>query len=186
MKEERPVKPLVRIGGVDVVVIKGDIAKTKVDAIVNAANRRMWMGSGVAGALKKAGGSEIEQEALMKGPASIGDVVVTGAGRLEAKYVLHAVAIDYSFRASADTVTQALRNCLETADELEIASLAIPVLGAGVGGLSVIEAARAMSKVLKSVLDSGLKNIKTIVIVLLDTAAFREFKKVAQEILLAR
>ena len=70
-------------------VEEGDIAALDVDAIANAANDRLWMGSGVAGALKRAGGDEIEREAVAKGPIPLGTAVATKAGRLKAQHVLH-------------------------------------------------------------------------------------------------
>ena len=65
-------------------VVEGDIAALEVDAVANAANDHLWMGAGVAGALKRAGGEEIEREAVAKGPIPLGSAVETGAGRLEA------------------------------------------------------------------------------------------------------
>ena len=67
---------------VELAVVDGDIAALEVDAVANAANNHLWMGSGVAGALKRAGGEEIEREAVAKGPIAVGDAVATGAGRL--------------------------------------------------------------------------------------------------------
>ena len=63
-------------------VVDGDIALLEVDAVANAANDRLWMGAGVAGALKRAGGEEIEREAMAKGPIPVGTAVATSAGRL--------------------------------------------------------------------------------------------------------
>ena len=65
-------------------VVEGDIAALAVDAVANAANDHLWMGAGVAGALKRAGGAEIEREAVSKGPIPLGEAVATGAGRLAA------------------------------------------------------------------------------------------------------
>ena len=69
----------------ELVVVEGDIAALDVDAVANAANDRLWMGAGVAGALKRAGGDEIEHEAVAQGPIAVGDAVATGAGRLPAR-----------------------------------------------------------------------------------------------------
>ena len=74
-------------------VYKGDITQLEVGAVVNAANNRLWMGDGVAGALKRAGGKEIEAEAVKKGPIPVGEAVATGAGKLKAKYVIHAAVM---------------------------------------------------------------------------------------------
>ena len=61
-------------------VVEGDIAAMAVDAVANAANNHLWMGAGVAGAIKRAGGEEIEREAMAQGPIEVGDAVATGAG----------------------------------------------------------------------------------------------------------
>ena len=74
-------------------VVEGDIAALEVDAVANAANDHLWMGAGVAGALKRAGGDEIEREAVAQGPVSLGTAVATGAGRLMATHVLHAAVM---------------------------------------------------------------------------------------------
>ncbi|MGH3031691.1 MAG: macro domain-containing protein, partial [Gaiellaceae bacterium] len=73
----------------DLEVVEGDITALDVDAIANAANDRLWMGAGVAGAIKRAGGEEIEREAVAKGPITVGEAVATGGGRLLARYVIH-------------------------------------------------------------------------------------------------
>src|ERR1051326_4155154 len=82
-------------------VREGDIAALEVDAIANAANDRLWMGAGVAGALKRSGGDEIEHEAVAKGPIAVGDAVATGAGRLPAKWVIHGAVMGQDLRTNA-------------------------------------------------------------------------------------
>ena len=125
-------------------VVEGDIAALEVDAIANAANDRLWMGAGVAGALKRAGGEEIEQEAVARGPIALGDAVATGAGRLKAKHVLHGAVMGQDLRTNADLVRRTTRSCLELADELGARSLALPAFGTGVGGFPLDECARIM------------------------------------------
>ena len=125
-------------------VREGDIAAVEADAIANAANDRLWMGAGVAGALKRAGGGEIEREALTLGPIPLGTAVVTGAGRLPARFVLHGAVMGQDLRTSADLVGRTTRACLELADELGCASLALPAFGTGVGGFPLDECARLM------------------------------------------
>ncbi|MCX5714533.1 MAG: macro domain-containing protein, partial [Candidatus Omnitrophica bacterium] len=75
-----------KIGNTEIKVVQGDITELKVDAIVNAANNKLVMGGGVAGAIKRKGGKSIEDEAVKSGPIKIGEAVVTGAGKLPAKY----------------------------------------------------------------------------------------------------
>jgi O-acetyl-ADP-ribose deacetylase len=126
------------------VVVEGDIAALDVDAIANAANNRLWMGAGVAGAIKRAGGEEIEREAVAKGPIEIGDAVATGAGRLKAKHVIHGAVMGQDLRTEAELVRRTTRRCLEVADELGSRSLALPAFGTGVGGFPLEECARIM------------------------------------------
>jgi O-acetyl-ADP-ribose deacetylase len=125
-------------------VVEGDIAALPVDAIANAANDRLWMGAGVAGAIKRAGGDEIEREAVAKGPIGVGEAVATGAGRLAARWVVHAAVMGQDLRTSAEAITSATRSTLEVADELGAVSLALPAFGTGVGGFPIDECARLM------------------------------------------
>jgi O-acetyl-ADP-ribose deacetylase (regulator of RNase III) len=125
-------------------VVEGDIAALAVDAIANAANDRLWMGAGVAGAIKRAGGEEIEREAVAKGPIAVGDAVATGAGRLPARWVIHAAVMGQDLRTSAEAIAIATRRTLEVADELGAESLALPAFGTGVGGFPLDECARLM------------------------------------------
>jgi O-acetyl-ADP-ribose deacetylase (regulator of RNase III) len=125
-------------------VVEGNIAELDVDAIANAANNRLWMGAGVAGAIKGAGGDEIEREAVAKGPIEIGDAVATGAGRLQAQHVIHGAVMGQDLRTDADLVRKTTRRTLEVADELGARSLALPAFGTGVGGFPLSECAAIM------------------------------------------
>jgi O-acetyl-ADP-ribose deacetylase len=129
---------------VELEVIESDIASLEVDAIANAANDQLWMGMGVAGAIKRAGGDEIEREAMAKGPIAVGDAVATGAGRLPARFVIHGAVMGQDLRTNADLIGRTTRRCLEVADELGVTSLALPAFGTGVGGFPVEECARIM------------------------------------------
>ena len=125
-------------------VREGDIAAVKVDAVANAANDALWMGAGVAGALKRAGGDEIEREAMAQGPIELGTAVATTAGRLPTRYVIHGAVMGQDLRTDADLVLRTTRSCLALADELGCRSLALPAFGTGVGGFSLAECARIM------------------------------------------
>ena len=122
----------------------GDIAAVEADALANAANDRLWMGAGVAGALKRAGGEEIEREALALGPIPLGAAVATGAGRLHARWVIHGAVMGQDLRTDAGLVRRTTRSCLELADELGCRSLALPAFGTGVGGFPLADCARIM------------------------------------------
>ena len=125
-------------------MVEGDIAALAVDAVANAANDHLWMGAGVAGAIKRAGGEEIEREAVGKGPVQIGDAVATAAGRLPARWVIHAAVMSQDLVTSADAIRRATRRTLEVAEEVGAESLALPAFGTGVGGFPLDECARIM------------------------------------------
>lgn len=128
----------------DISVFEGDITTLEVDALANAANSSLWMGSGVAGAIKRAGGEEIEREAVALGPIEPGDAVATSAGRLHARWVIHGAAMGPDLVTSAELIRRATRSCLQVADELGAQSLALPAFGTGVGGFPIAQAAEIM------------------------------------------
>jgi O-acetyl-ADP-ribose deacetylase (regulator of RNase III) len=125
-------------------VVEGDITQLEVDAIGNAANDRLWMGAGVAGAIKRAGGEEIEREAVAKGPIPVGEAVATGAGALPARWVVHGAVMGQDLRTNADLVRATTASCLRVADQLGASSLALPAFGTGVGGFPLVECAEIM------------------------------------------
>jgi O-acetyl-ADP-ribose deacetylase (regulator of RNase III) len=131
-------------------VVEGDITALAVDAVANAANNHLWMGAGVAGAIKRAGGDEIEREAVAKGPIEVGDAVATGAGRLPARWVIHGAVMGQDLTTSAELIERTTRRCLEVADELGCESLALPAFGTGVGGFALDECARLMAGVARA------------------------------------
>lgn len=136
-----------RFGALRIELVRGDIAYRLVDAVANAANDQLAMGGGVAAALRAVGGVSIEREATAHAPAPLGVVIRTRAGDLLAKYVYHAVVIRYSLAGGTgtETVREVVRGVLACASEDEIDSLALPLFGAGVGGLSI---ARSLETVL--------------------------------------
>jgi O-acetyl-ADP-ribose deacetylase (regulator of RNase III) len=140
-------------------VVEGDIAALEVDAIANAANDRLWMGAGVAGAIKRAGGEAIEREAVAKGPIPVGTAVATGAGRLSARYVLHGAVMGQDLRTNADLVERTTRSCLELADELGCRSLGLPAFGTGVGGFPVEDCARILIAETRAFEPSALERV---------------------------
>ncbi|ELY99001.1 Appr-1-p processing protein [Natrialba chahannaoensis JCM 10990] len=120
-------------------VIQGDIAAQSTDALVNAAGTSLEMGSGVAGALRRRAGDELNDEAVEKGPIDLGEVAVTDAYDLDAEYVIHAAAMPHygDGEATEESIRNATQNTLERADELECESLVLPALGCGVAGFEL-------------------------------------------------
>jgi O-acetyl-ADP-ribose deacetylase len=125
-------------------VVEGDITELDVDAVANAANNELWMGAGVAGAIKRAGGEEIEREAVAQAPIDVGQAIATGAGSLKARHVVHAAVMGQDLQTSAELISQATRRTLEVADELGTRSLAMPAFGTGVGGFPIERCAELM------------------------------------------
>jgi len=116
---------------------EGDIASEAVDAIVNAANSALVLGSGVAGAIRARGGPSIQAECDRHGPIAVGEAAVTGAGALAARFVIHAATMPPGGVASEASVRAAMRSALAAARERGVRSLAVPALGAGVAGFSL-------------------------------------------------
>jgi O-acetyl-ADP-ribose deacetylase (regulator of RNase III) len=144
---------------IELEVAEGDITSLEVDAIANAANNHLWMGSGVAGAIKRAGGEEIEREAVELGPIEIGDAVATGAGRLATRWVIHGAVMGQDLRTDADLVRRTTESCLRVADELGAESLALPAFGTGVGGFPLDECARIMVEAVRAYEPRSLRRV---------------------------
>jgi O-acetyl-ADP-ribose deacetylase (regulator of RNase III) len=140
-------------------VVEGDIAALDVDAIANAANDHLWMGAGVAGAIKRAGGEEIERDAVAQGPIEVGEAVATAGGRLKAKHVVHGAVMGQDLRTNADLVARTTRRVLEVADSLGARSLALPAFGTGVGGFLLSDCAEIMVRVTRSYEPRSLQRV---------------------------
>jgi O-acetyl-ADP-ribose deacetylase (regulator of RNase III) len=140
-------------------VVEGDITLLDVDAIANAANNHLWMGAGVAGAIKRAGGEEIEREAVAQGPIAVGDAVATMGGRLKAQHVIHGAVMGQDLRTDADIVARTTRRVLDVADELGATSLALPAFGTGVGGFPLAQCATIMVREAQSYEPKSLERV---------------------------
>ncbi len=134
----------VKIGKTTIDVIQGDIVEQPVEAIVNAANDHLWMGGGVAGAIKRRGGDIIETEAIKQGPIQTGTVVVTSGGALPAQRVIHAAVMGQDLQTNADIIARATRAILQRTEDDGFVSVAIPALGTSVGGFSMQHCAKIM------------------------------------------
>lgn len=133
--------------GVFLNVVSGDITEFTGDAVVNPANTYMLMGGGVAGAIRKRGGDVIELEARKHAPVLVGRAVITSAGRLKCRYVIHAPTVETpGGRSSVEKVYKATKAALEEARKTGMKSVAFPLMGAGVGGLTLREALESMTK----------------------------------------
>lgn len=157
--------------------IQGDITELAVDALVNAANNRLLMGGGVAAAIKKKGGAKIEEEALKKGPIEIGEAVYTGAGRLAARYVIHAATMGMDFKTDEAKIRGSCRSALAVAEGLKCASIAFPALGCGVGGFPLKASARIMAQEVLRHIRDGRSSLKRVVFCLFDKKSLEVFSR---------
>jgi len=163
------------IGNGEISVIQGDITEQETDAIVNAANNHLWMGGGVAGAIKRRGGGIIEKEAVSQGPVEVGKAVITTGGDLKAKYVIHAAGMGQDLKTDQTKIKNSTYNSLKLAEEKGLSSIAFPAIGTGVGGFSSRKCANIMLKEAVDFLQSA-KNLKNIVFVLYDNSTCEAFK----------
>lgn len=153
----------------------GDICHLEVDAIVVPAATSLWMSSGIAGEVKRAGGDVIEFAAVRQGPARIGDAIVSPAGLLAAKVVIHAVSLERDRRTSAAAIDAAARAAIARANELGLTSIAIPALGTGIGGFPLDEAARIAVAAVRGELD-GPTTLEHVIFALRGAAAYNAFR----------
>ena len=165
------------IGPVGVWVWQGDITAAGTEAIVNAANNQGWLGSGVAGAIRRAAGDQVEAEAVAQAPWPVGDAVLTGPGRLAdrgVKAILHAAAMAPGRPASAAAAGSATAAALRLAAAGGLTSVALPALGTGVGGVALEDAAAAMGAAVRDHA-AGTTPVRCVVFVLYDRDALERF-----------
>ena len=135
----------------------------------------LWMSTGVGGALKRRGGDAIEFAAVRQGPAQLGSAVVTSAGALAARHVIHAVSLDRDRRTSAESIESAVRSAMARARELGARTIAFPALGTGVGGFPLDEAARITVATVRDELHRS-PDIETVVFALRGAAPYHAFQ----------
>jgi O-acetyl-ADP-ribose deacetylase (regulator of RNase III) len=162
-------------------VIQGDIAAQQANALVNAAGTSLDMGSGVAGALRRAGGEALNDAAVHKGPIDLGEVAVTDGYDLDADYVVHAAAMPHygDGRATAESIRTATRNALAAADERGCESLVLPALGCGVAGFDLGDGARIICEELLSYEPDALRDVRFIAY---DDDSFETIQRVAESV----
>ncbi len=158
----------------------GDITELEVDAIVNPANNDLILGGGVAGAIRRNGGSEIQEECNKLAPIPLGEAVVTSSGKLKSKHVIHAAVMPLGLWADPKSIRNSTANSLKRANDLKLKTIAFPALGTGAGAFAIDKSAFIM-------LDEIYSHIKTnttlerIILVLFDAKAHKEFLAVNEQ-----
>jgi O-acetyl-ADP-ribose deacetylase (regulator of RNase III) len=160
-----------------ILLAEGDITALAVDAIVNAANTELRLGSGVAGAIRERGGPSIQAECDAHGPIGLGEAALTGAGELEARHVIHAAAMELGGSTSEQALRAATRASLELARAARLRSIAFPALGTGVGGFPVQRCAEVMLEEVRAHL-AGETTLDEVHFVLFGEPTYRVFEMV--------
>lgn len=155
----------------------GDLTESDVDAIINAANNDLQLGGGVAGAIRRKGGPEIQRECDEIGSIPIGYAAITGAGNLKAKHVIHAASMRLGGETSADALRTSTAHALRIASDRGLKSIAFPALGTGIAGFPMKECAEIMLHEAAQHL-AGKTSLERVDFILYDAAALRVFEKV--------
>ena len=164
-----------RINGITVALAQGDITELDCDAIVNAANSQLLLGSGVAGAIRRKCGPSIQEECLQIGSCEVGQAVITGAGELKARHVIHAVGPRMGEGGERGKLASAVRASLALAEEHALESIAFPAISTGVFGFPLEACASVMLRVLIDHTFEEHPHLKRIVVCLFDAHAYEVF-----------
>lgn len=156
-------------------LVEGDITELDVDAVVNAANDQLQLGTGVAGAIRSKGGPSIQEECDRIGGTPVGTAVMTGAGNLKARWVIHAVGPRMGEGDEDKKLAAAVRAALALADRRGLKSIALPAISTGTFGFPVQRAARIMLTEAHRFLQGGTK-LERVVLCLYGQEVFDTFK----------
>jgi O-acetyl-ADP-ribose deacetylase (regulator of RNase III) len=164
----------------EIQVVRGSLLEAEAEVIVNPANSRGLMGGGVAGAIRRFGGEEIEREAVSKAPIPVGEAVFTTAGRLKFRGVIHAPTMEEpAMRTTEEKVRKAVRAALKVADEMCFKVIAFPGMGTGVGRVPRDVAARAM---VEEITSFRARCLEKVILVDLEEEMVKEWEKALKEV----
>jgi len=157
-----------------ITITQGNIVEQDTDAIVNAANTNLILGSGVAGAIRKADDGTIQRECDRIGKIRLGEAAITSGGATGIPWVIHAAGMHLGTEAAVDSIRLSVRNSLKRAKEKGLKSVAFPAIGTGVGGLSLDTCASLSIEEARNHL-AGETTLKEIRFVLYSPDAYRIF-----------
>src|SRR5580658_8029298 len=159
-----------------IVIQQGDLTDMDTDAIVNAANNDLQLGGGVAGAIRRKGGEEIQRECDAIGSIPVGYAAITGGGKLAARHVIHAASMQLGRKTTAANLRTSVAHSLRIAAERGLKTIAFPAVGTGIAGFPIEECASIM-------LEEAAQHLKTetslekVYFVLFDDRACEVFKR---------
>ncbi len=160
-----------------IILMQGDLTEMETDAIVNAANNDLQHGGGVAGAIRRKGGSIIQEESNAIGTIPLGSAAITSGGQLKARYVIHAASMELGGRTSAGTLRTSTAHSLRIANEKRLKTIAFPAVGTGIARFPVEECAEIMLREVADHLKRG-SSLQKVYFVLFDEPALKTFEKV--------
>lgn len=157
-------------------IVEGDITREAVDAIVNAANSHLQHGGGVAGAIVRAGGKEIQDESNKIGHVEVGKAAITAAGTLPAKNVIHAVGPRWGEGGEEQKLRNAVTNSLKLADEHRLKSISLPAISSGIFGFPKDRCAEVILKAISDYFEKDQNSsLNEVRICLFDKATLEVF-----------
>lgn len=157
-----------------IIIRQGDLTEMDTDAIVNAANNDLVLGAGVAGAIRRKGGDEIQRECDAIGSIPLGFAAITTGGKLKAKYVIHAASMGLGGLTNADTLRRSTAHSLRIAAERGLKTIAFPAIGTGIAHFPMRECAQIMLEEATRHLQSSTP-LEAIYFVLFDEEAYNTF-----------
>ena len=178
---------MVKIGEVEIEIVKGDITSLDVDAIVNPANNYLMHGGGLTLAIIKRGGQVIQQESKKFGNVPTGGAVITSGGKLKAKHVIHAVGPRYKDGKSGESekLASAVKASLTIAVQKKLTSIALPAISSGTFGYPIEESSKIIIDSVKEFIEKADKEkmtLKKVIICLFDDKAYEVFKKYGDKV----
>jgi O-acetyl-ADP-ribose deacetylase len=160
-----------------VAIIQGDLTEMDTDAIVNAANNDLQLGGGVAGAIRRKGGPEIQNECNEIGMIPVGGAAITSGGKLKARYVIHAASMELGGRTVAHALRSSTAHSLRIAAQKGLKTVAFPAVGTGIAGFPMRECAEIMLREVAKHFEAPTPLVK-VTFVLFDKAALDVFESV--------
>ena len=158
-------------------LLQGDLTEMDTDAIVNAANNDLQLGGGVAGAIRRKGGDEIQRECDAIGPVPVGGAAITGGGRLKARFVIHAASMELGGRTTPSDLRSSTAHSLRIAAQNNLKTIAFPAVGTGIAGFPMRECAEIMLREVLRHFEQPT-SLEKIYFVLFDRASLKVFQDV--------
>jgi len=161
-------------------IVRGDLTEMATDAIVNAANNDLQLGGGVAGAIRRKGGPEIQKECDAIGTIPVGGAAITSGGNLKARYVIHAASMELGGRTDALTLRSSTAHSLRIAAQKQLKTIAFPAVGTGIAGFPMRECAEIMLREVVKHFEAPT-SLEKVSFVLFDKEALQTFQRVLEE-----